>query len=158
MAVLLGGAAFGVYYYDRYHSFYDYQVIWEKNLTEENQEAAVKGEGSFCGYAAFGDGVIKYTKDGASYIDGRGKAIWMQSYEMKAPFVTVMVILQPLEISREILFIFVTAAGVRDRLPLHCRSFRYLYLPKVWLPLYRKIPKQAIFICIKKTEVLWISM
>ena len=88
-AVLLGGAAFGIYYYDRYHSFYDYQVVWEKNLTEENQEAAVKGEGSFCGYVAFGDGVIKYTKDGASYIDGRGKAIWMQSYEMKAPFVTV---------------------------------------------------------------------
>ena len=54
VAVLLGGAAFGGYYYDRYHSFYDYQVIWEKNLTEENQEAAVKGEGSFCGYAAFG--------------------------------------------------------------------------------------------------------
>ena len=71
--LLLGGAAFGIYYYDRYHSFYDYQVVWEKSLAEENQEAAVKGEGSFCEYVDFGDGVIKYTKDGASYIDGRGK-------------------------------------------------------------------------------------
>lgn len=88
-AVLLGGAAFGIYYYDRYHTFYDFQVVWEKNLTEENQEAAIQGEGSFCGYMEFGDGVIKYTKDGASYIDSRGKAIWMQSYEMKSPFVTV---------------------------------------------------------------------
>ena len=26
-------------YYDRYHSFYDYQVVWEKSLAEENQEA-----------------------------------------------------------------------------------------------------------------------
>ena len=43
VAVLLGGAAFGIYYYDRYHSFYDYQVVWEKSLAEENQEAAVKG-------------------------------------------------------------------------------------------------------------------
>ena len=88
-AVLLGGAAFGIYYYGRYHTFYDFQVVWEKNLTEENQEAAIQGEGSFCGYMEFGDGVIKYTKDGASYIDSRGKAIWMQSYEMKSPFVTV---------------------------------------------------------------------
>lgn len=88
-AVLLGGAAFGIYYYDRYHTFYDFQVVWEKNLTEENQEAAIQGEGSFCGYMEFGDGVIKYTKDGASYIDSRGKAIWIQSYEMKSPFVTV---------------------------------------------------------------------
>ena len=48
-----------------------------------------KGEGSFCEYVDFGDGVIKYTKDGASYIDGRGKTIWIQSYEMKSPFVSV---------------------------------------------------------------------
>ena len=88
-AVLLGGAAFSIYYYDRYHTFYDFQVVWEKSLTEENQEAAIQGEGSFCGYMEFGDGVIKYTKDGASYIDSRGKAIWIQSYEMKSPFVTV---------------------------------------------------------------------
>ena len=63
--------------------------MWEKSLAEENQEAAVKGEGSFCEYVDFGDGVIKYTKDGASYIDGRGKTIWIQSYEMKSPFVSV---------------------------------------------------------------------
>ena len=41
VAVLLGGAAFGIYYYDRYHSFYDYQVVWEKSLAEENQDAGL---------------------------------------------------------------------------------------------------------------------
>ena len=50
-AVLLGGAAFSIYYYDRYHTFYDFQVVWEKSLTEENQEAAtVNGD-----FAAIGD-------------------------------------------------------------------------------------------------------
>ena len=46
-AVLLGGAAFGIYYYARYHTFYDFQVVWEKNLTEENQEAAISGKKRF---------------------------------------------------------------------------------------------------------------
>lgn len=131
-AVLLGGAAFSIYYYDRYHTFYDFQVVWEKSLTEENQEAAIQGEGSFCGYMEFGDGVIKYTKDGASYIDSRGKAIWIQSYEMKSPFVTVMVISQLLGTNREIPFISATAAAARDRLLLHCRSFHCPYLQKEW--------------------------
>ena len=131
-AVLLGGAAFSIYYYDRYHTFYDFQVVWEKSLTEENQEAAIQGEGSFCGYMEFGDGVIKYTKDGASYIDSRGKAIWIQSYEMKSPFVTVNGDLQLLGTNREIPFISATAAAARDRLLLHCRSFHCPYLQKEW--------------------------
>ena len=75
--------------YENYHQFTAYEVMWEKNLEGENQEAAAKGEGSFCQYVDFADGVLKYTKDGASYIDSQGKAIWIQSYEMKAPTVAV---------------------------------------------------------------------
>lgn len=75
--------------YDRYHQYSDYQAIWEKNLTGEAQEAAAQGEGSFCGYRDFGDGVLKYTKDGASYVDSQGKAVWVLSYEMKTPLVSV---------------------------------------------------------------------
>ena len=37
----------------------------------------------------FGDNVIKYTKDGASYIDASGKTIWTQSYEMKTPIINI---------------------------------------------------------------------
>ena len=33
--------------------------------------------------------MIKYTKDGASYLDSRGKAVWILSYEMKHPMITV---------------------------------------------------------------------
>lgn len=34
--------------------------------------------------------VLKVTRDGASYIDNKGKTIWTESYEMKNPIVSVM--------------------------------------------------------------------
>ena len=89
LVILAAAAVLVLLRYDRYHSFADYQTIWEKNLTSEAQEAAAKGEGSFCGYLDFGDGVLKYTKDGASYLDAQGKAIWVLSYEMKSPVVSI---------------------------------------------------------------------
>ena len=77
----------------------------------------------------FGDGVIKYTKDGASYIDSRGKAIWIQSYEMKSPFVTVNGDFAAIgDKQGKFPFISATAAAARDRLLLHCRSFHCPYL------------------------------
>ena len=36
-------------------------------------------DSSFIRFAVFGDNMIKYTKDGASYIDASGKTIWTQS-------------------------------------------------------------------------------
>ena len=41
-------------------------------------------EGNFVGYMDFGGNVLKYSKDGASYIDNQGKEIWVQSFEMKS--------------------------------------------------------------------------
>ena len=75
--------------YERYHTFTDYQTVWERDLVAEAQEAAAQGEGSFCGYRDFGDGVLKYTKDGATYLDAKGKVVWVQSYEMRTPVVSV---------------------------------------------------------------------
>ena len=89
LVILAAVVALVLLRYDRYHQFTDYQVIWEKNLISEAQEAAVQGEGSFCGYMDFGDGVLKYTKDGASYLDAQGKVVWVQSYEMKTPMVSI---------------------------------------------------------------------
>ena len=37
----------------------------------------------------FADGVLKYTNDGASYINSKGETIWIQSYEMNSPIVSV---------------------------------------------------------------------
>ncbi len=89
LIILAGAAALALYQYDRYHSFADYQVIWERSLLGEAQEAAAQGEGSFCEYRDFGEGVLKYTKDGASYLDAQGRVVWVQSYEMKAPVISI---------------------------------------------------------------------
>ena len=92
LAVLVGLAAIAalvLFRYERYHTFTDYQTVWERDLVAEAQEAAAQGEGSFCGYRDFGDGVLKYTKDGATYLDAKGKVVWVQSYEMRTPVVSV---------------------------------------------------------------------
>lgn len=89
LAALAAVAAFVLFRYDRYHHFTDYQVMWQKNFTNEAQEAAVQGEGSFCAYKDFGGGVLKYTKDGASFIDAQGKVVWIQSYGMKSPVAAI---------------------------------------------------------------------
>ena len=86
--VLLSAAAAAIFFYDRYHAFGSYQVAWEKNLTNAEGEGGT-GEGTFCEYVDFADGVIKYTRDGASYLDHRGKAIWILSYEMRDPIIAV---------------------------------------------------------------------
>lgn len=46
-------------------------------------------DSSFINFVMFGDNMLKYTKDGASYIDASGKTIWTQGYEMKTPIVNV---------------------------------------------------------------------
>ena len=61
---------------DRYTSF---ETAWQIDINE----------GSLVGYETFGNNVLKYTKDGASYIDNRGKNIWTESYEMKTPIAAV---------------------------------------------------------------------
>ena len=89
IGILAALAAAGLFYYDRYQSFADYQVVWESGFTEDGQGESIAAEGNFCGFVDFADGVIKYTKDGASYLDARGKAVWILSYEMKNPIVAV---------------------------------------------------------------------
>ena len=80
-----GGAGF--FYWSRHHQYTEYAVNWEQNLLSgESQSAA---EGSVAGYVSFGSNVIKYTRDGASYIDSRGKTIWVITYEMRDPTASV---------------------------------------------------------------------
>ena len=52
-------------------------MVWEKQIPAS--------ENGFAGYEPFGSNVLKYTKDGASYIDSRGKIVWSISYQMKSP-------------------------------------------------------------------------
>ena len=78
-----------IYRYSIYHEYTDYQVVWEKDFTVEDTEGVTKGEGNFNGYVDFADGILKYTKDGVSYLDAQGKVVWNQGYEMKSPIISV---------------------------------------------------------------------
>ena len=77
--VIAAALGFGIYQYFIFHQYTTYTAIWEKPVAE----------GGAAQYEAFGGNVLKYTKDGASYINNEGKTVWMQSYEMKYPVVSV---------------------------------------------------------------------
>lgn len=74
IAALLAG---GFIYYKNNHAYTDYTVAWEKEISAS--------ESSTTEFAVFGENVLKYTKDGASYIDKSGNAVWSMSYELKSP-------------------------------------------------------------------------
>lgn len=75
---LAGGAGFW-YYYQNHYSYTSYETVWQVDLNQ----------GSLVGYKSFGNNVLKYTKDGASYIDAKGKNVWTESFEMKNPIASV---------------------------------------------------------------------
>lgn len=106
LALIIGGLAFGFYRYQTSYSFSDYQVSWEKSMrySEASAQEAGAGEGEtegedgtaaaisengFVKYVYFGENMLKYTRDGASYINASGKSIWTESYEMKSPIVSI---------------------------------------------------------------------
>lgn len=70
-------AGFAAYQYMFGYQYSSYTVAWEKNIPASS--------GGFTEYVRFGDNLLKYTKDGASYIDKSGNAVWSLSYELKSP-------------------------------------------------------------------------
>lgn len=79
MVIVAAAGAAGWFYYRRNYQYTSYETSWQVDLNE----------GSLVSYEAFGTNVLKVTKDGASYIDNKGKPVWTDSYEMKNPVVTV---------------------------------------------------------------------
>ena len=105
IAIFLATTIFCLYRYQKEYEYQEYEVTWTQAMryiddtvttASENDDSgqadlAAKGfgESSFVKYAYFGDNMIKYTKDGATYIDASGKNIWTQSFEMKTPVINV---------------------------------------------------------------------
>lgn len=77
MLCILAVSGFAGYEYVTGHKYTSYTTAWEKTIPAS--------EGSFTGYENFGGNLLKYTKDGATYIDKTGKPIWSLSFEMKSP-------------------------------------------------------------------------
>lgn len=103
--VFIAATAFCFYQYQNEYEYTEYDVAWEQAMryvdaqSESSQTNGEDGnvvsagknvsESSFVKFAYFGENMIKYTKDGATYIDASGKNIWTQSYEMKTPIINV---------------------------------------------------------------------
>ncbi|MGN0157908.1 MAG: DUF5711 family protein [Brotaphodocola sp.] len=79
LVLLIGAGAAGWWYHQKNYQYVTYETSWQIDINE----------GSLVGYESFGSNVLKYTKDGASYIDNKGKTIWSESYEMKTPIVSI---------------------------------------------------------------------
>ena len=58
--------------------FLKYKSFELKNEVEMSQ-------GSYIGFERYGDNAVKYSHDGATYIDKSGKELWVDTYEMKDP-------------------------------------------------------------------------
>ncbi len=108
VAIFLAAAVFCFYKYQKEYEYTEYEVTWEQAMryvdpsTSQSEGAAASeesglsaaanknvSESGFVKFAYFGENMIKYTKDGATYIDGSGRNIWTQSYEMKTPIINV---------------------------------------------------------------------
>lgn len=87
LLVCLAAAAGSLFYWQRYHQYTEYTLSWEEDLLSGEND--ITAESSFTAYVDFGANIVKYTKDGATYIDSRGKKVWTQPYEMKSPIASV---------------------------------------------------------------------
>lgn len=54
-----------------------YRIDWELSLES--------GDSAYTGYEAFGEGILKVGKSGATYIGSDGAQVWSEAYEMKSP-------------------------------------------------------------------------
>lgn len=78
MVIVIGGVWLWYRNYQQ-KQYIEYEVRWEQELAE----------GSFATYVRYGTNVIKYSRDGASYINDKGEAVWSEAYEMRDPLAVV---------------------------------------------------------------------
>ncbi len=76
---MVAAGLLGYHYYQIHHQYSEVKEKWTKPLES----------GSFSGYESYGGNVIKYTRDGAVYLDKKGEEVWNQAYELTSPFVQV---------------------------------------------------------------------
>ncbi len=74
-----------VAYLVMHRQYQGYSVNWTVDFT--TVEGAI--ESDYEDYRPYGDGFVKVTRDGASYINSSGKTIWNQAYEMNNPYVSI---------------------------------------------------------------------
>lgn len=84
VVLVLGALVAGAVYMMK-RPYTGFSQNWRNSFTGENGVS----ESDYEDYEIFGDGFLKVTRDGATYIDSSGKTIWNQSYEMNSPYVSI---------------------------------------------------------------------
>ncbi len=84
VVLVLGALVAGAIYMMK-RPYTGFSQNWRNSFTGENGVS----ESDYEDYETFGDGFLKVTRDGATYIDSSGKTIWNQSYEMNSPYVSI---------------------------------------------------------------------
>ena len=77
--ILIAGCVFYLYYRSQNKIYTEYEVAWTKDLPENE----------FSSYMEYGAGVLKFGRDGSSYINASGDVVWTQAYEMRSPIAAV---------------------------------------------------------------------
>ena len=78
---MITAATIANYWYNRSYQYKEADIVWERKFERD--------DAGFVEFEHFGENMIKYSKDGASYIDNKGKDVWIQSYQMHAPIIAV---------------------------------------------------------------------
>ena len=84
LLICAAGIAFGAYWMLNRNLSESYSIMWVKS--QDSEEGPVE---TFKGYKSFAGGIIRYTKDGAEYIDRGGNIVWERSYQLNSPIVDV---------------------------------------------------------------------
>ncbi len=74
LCLIVGGGAFILHYLTQ-RNFNGYEVVEKTNV---KNSAALD-------YAAYQNSLLKYSKDGATYVDEKGEAVWNETFAMKMP-------------------------------------------------------------------------
>lgn len=79
LAALIVAGAVGYGLYQKNRQYTKVNVLWEKELATDASS----------GYEVYGENVLRYSRDGAQYLNRKGEAVWNQAFEMKSPFAAV---------------------------------------------------------------------
>lgn len=73
--VIIAAVVAGIYYYMTHKSFTKYEIA---STTDRSEDSKLE-------YIVFQGGIVKYSKEGASYIDRQNNVVWSKSFSMKNP-------------------------------------------------------------------------
>lgn len=82
--LIIAAVVFGIYYFGNSGQSTGYSVLWSRSI-----EGSAQSVETFKAYESFNGGIIKYTKDGAEYVDDKGNVVWERSYQLSSPIIDV---------------------------------------------------------------------